>query len=440
MKYNKGIVSIKRRIDTKYDKELEQYLIDNCLYRNEIYNDFVEAVNKFEQNGNPISDFSPRNYATFYYNEIERLNPLYNYYASGIRAKVSSDIHDNIRIVLRDRYKYNRNDILLKKKDYDPFYMSFSFENKREERRIFYSAKTRIFSPYEIYITFNKQKVMYPILLKEQLLSDKTPTLDKNGDLWYYEKHEKYIFREKDIKEIIFIYDLGHFYICIVTKVKFLKSNKDKHAIGTAGIDMGIHNPLTIYDGSSYYIERMDIKTLDTIKRLEERSARLKEILQMKYDENMKKVKLGLIDSPYSNNYRKVQHKLRITNRKIHNIRRNWILQTSNKIVNDYDTIVVDNFLQPVNGYSYTKKMKQMNYDNRNHAMYDFNQTLQYLSKKYYCNYIKSPENTTRTCSICGYINEKLVLSERYLKCKKCGYIIDRDMNASKNCFDYISD
>lgn len=158
----------------------------------------------------------------------------------------------------------------------------------------------------------------------------------------------------------------------------------------------------------------------------------------MKYECNMKKVNEGLLSTPYSKNYRKVQEKLRITNMKIHNIRKNWILQTCSKIAKEYDTISVDTFNQPNNGYSYTSKIKKMNYYNRNHAMYDFNETLKYLSHKYYCTYISSPEYSTRTCSNCGYINVKLDLSKRYLKCKKCGIIIDRDINASKNCFDYI--
>lgn len=440
MKYNKGIVSIKRRINTNHDKKLEEYLIDNCLYRNEVYNDFVDAVNTYENNGNNLFDFSPRHYATFYYNEIESHRQNYEYYTSGIRAKVASDIHDNIKIVIRDRFKNNDNSIILKHREYDPFFMTFAFENKREERRLFYSAKARVFSPYEVFITFNKQKVKYPILLKEKLLSDRTPILDKDGDLWYYDKQEKYLFREKDIKEIIFSYELNNFYISLIIHVKFNKNNKDKYAIGNAGIDLGIHNPVTVYDGIDFSIYKMDEKSLNKIQQLENRSKRLKEIMTMKYNENIKKVESGLLDSPYSKNYRKVQKKLRITTSKIHNIRKNWILQTCTKLVNEYDNIVVDSFEQPKNGHSYTEKMKKMNYDNRNHSMYEFNKTLEHMSAKYYCNYIESPPYTTRTCCICGFKNEKLKLSERYLKCKNCGAEIDRDLNAAKNCFKYIDE
>ena len=36
-------------------------------------------------------------------------------------------------------------------------------------------------------------------------------------------------------------------------------------------------------------------------------------------------------------------------------------------------------------------------------------------------------------------INVKIPINQRIFKCEECGYTIDRDMNASKNCYDFIS-
>ena len=41
--------------------------------------------------------------------------------------------------------------------------------------------------------------------------------------------------------------------------------------------------------------------------------------------------------------------------------------------------------------------------------------------------------NTSRTCSICGYIKEQLLLSERIYHCEICGIVCDRDQNAAIN-------
>ena len=40
---------------------------------------------------------------------------------------------------------------------------------------------------------------------------------------------------------------------------------------------------------------------------------------------------------------------------------------------------------------------------------------------------------SSKTCSNCGCIKDKLSLSERTYKCNECGFTIDRDLNASIN-------
>jgi putative transposase len=40
---------------------------------------------------------------------------------------------------------------------------------------------------------------------------------------------------------------------------------------------------------------------------------------------------------------------------------------------------------------------------------------------------------TSKTCSKCGHIKDKLKLSERIYECFSCGFILDRDLNAARN-------
>ncbi|WP_243680045.1 transposase [Vulcanisaeta souniana] len=44
-----------------------------------------------------------------------------------------------------------------------------------------------------------------------------------------------------------------------------------------------------------------------------------------------------------------------------------------------------------------------------------------------------NPRDTSRKCSRCGYVNEKLTLRDRVFRCLRCGLVIDRDLNASIN-------
>ncbi len=43
------------------------------------------------------------------------------------------------------------------------------------------------------------------------------------------------------------------------------------------------------------------------------------------------------------------------------------------------------------------------------------------------------PRNTSRKCSVCGWLNQDLKLSDRTFKCESCGLEIDRDLNAAIN-------
>ena len=43
---------------------------------------------------------------------------------------------------------------------------------------------------------------------------------------------------------------------------------------------------------------------------------------------------------------------------------------------------------------------------------------------------------SSKTCSGCGAVKAKLVLSERTYVCTSCGMVIDRDVNAARNLLD----
>lgn len=49
---------------------------------------------------------------------------------------------------------------------------------------------------------------------------------------------------------------------------------------------------------------------------------------------------------------------------------------------------------------------------------------------------LKNPAYTSQTCSSCGHIKrgeEKLVLGQEEYRCKACGVILDKDVNAAIN-------
>jgi putative transposase len=46
---------------------------------------------------------------------------------------------------------------------------------------------------------------------------------------------------------------------------------------------------------------------------------------------------------------------------------------------------------------------------------------------------------STRRCSACGVVGDKLELRERTFHCRRCGHEADRDVNAAANLASYLS-
>ena len=64
---------------------------------------------------------------------------------------------------------------------------------------------------------------------------------------------------------------------------------------------------------------------------------------------------------------------------------------------------------------------------------YKFQQRLKFKCNQYNRNLIIcSEEYTSKTCSLCGFINENLK-GNKIFNCKKCKTCIDRDLNGARN-------
>jgi len=64
---------------------------------------------------------------------------------------------------------------------------------------------------------------------------------------------------------------------------------------------------------------------------------------------------------------------------------------------------------------------------------------MQYKCLKYGIEFVEVDKwfPSSKTCSECGYVKNKLSLSEREFRCECCGTIMDRDKNAAVNLSRY---
>lgn len=411
-----NIINIKRSIQV--NDRIREFIFSNSNYRRSVYNSFVAEYKRCNENN---ETFDPMKFKQEFYNLIEKPNEIYKTYTSGISEQVMKDIIIALKVC-------RTTNGTLRFKKFDRFKCSFKVHCKGHYRDIKndiprFLSKVHIISQDIISYSIRMNNLL-PIVLNEPLWHDKIAIGNKE---YYFDKKYKYAFSDEDIKEISFVHELGKFYIILSTRIVNLYNKKEEKCKrkSKAGIDLGVRNPIAIYDGDKFYIARMSNKELSRIKYLEFRAKKLQKILDKK--------KYG------SNNYYKVLRKFRVTWYKIRNIRLNWRRKTAKSIVLRYDAICLDRFSTPDNkNIAYKPISRYYNTINRIHGMYDFAEVLIHNCFMYNTNLIKAPKGTTITCSFCDFKNQPIPLEQRKLVCSGCGKEIDRDMNAAINCYKYI--
>ena len=429
------IIFIKRRIDI--DDYLRNFIFSNINYRRKIWNLFVENYYSCEEDWNK---FNPISFASILVHSIDKERKHNDvYYASDVVKSVYCDINNAINKI-ETRSINEHKHFSLRFKSYDRYKGSFKVRTCNEFSKKTDKLKGKIHIKDNMSFRFRaSRKNHFDITLKEPLYDE---LIDNTYCIYDNDKNLQCYFHDDDIKEIVFTHELGQFFIALSINVTYINKKKDiKNRKELAGIDLGIHNPITLYDGNEAFYIRMSDKELNKIHYLERRCKRLQSIMNRKMLINKQRKKNNPDYNIYTRNYERVRRKFRRSWKRIYDIRCNWRCKTAKAICTSYKTIVVDKFKQPDKKMHINipiKLTKYINHFNREHAMYLFTEVLEHDCVKYGCEFIEAPKKTTRTCSCCGHENPKLSLSQRAFKCEECGITLDRDINAAINCYDFI--
>lgn len=204
----------------------------------------------------------------------------------------------------------------------------------------------------------------------------------------------------------------------------------DKISDEVIGIDLGIKN--TIY--SSNGVSKENINHTRKVINLEKRKKRLQRRLSRKYELNKdgrKYVK--------TRNIKRLEKKIRLIDRKLHNIREDYNHKVTNEIIAQYPARIMLEDLKVSN-------MMKNKYLARAIQEQQFYRIRQLLIEKavntlaIQVGVIPTGYPSSKKCSRCGAIKKNLKLSNRVYICDNCGLVIDRDYNASLNirdCKDY---
>ena len=249
----------------------------------------------------------------------------------------------------------------------------------------------------------------------------KIPTLG-----WVRIKEKGYIPTTKDgwkIKSGTISIEAGRYYVSALVELPNTKiANNSNEGIG---IDLGLKDLAIVSNGKTY----KNINKSERLKKLEKQLRREQRCLSRKY-ENLKK------GESLRKNIQKQKLKVQKLHHKIGNIRTDYINKTIAEIVKTKPSYIT---IEDLN-VSGMMKNKHLSKAVASQKFYEFRTKLKAkcdelgielrIADRFY--------PSSKMCHCCGSIKKDLKLSDRIYRCE-CGYVADRDFNASLNLRDAMA-
>lgn len=218
------------------------------------------------------------------------------------------------------------------------------------------------------------------------------------------------------------VYDGLNWFICV--GVEYNKNTKISLNDGI-GIDLGLKD-LAICSNELTY---KNINKTQKIKKLEKSKRRLQRKISKKYLINKKGVSYHK-----TCNIIKSKRKLLKINKRLTNIRDNYLHQTTSDIIKRKPSFIT---IEDLN-VNEMMKNKYLSEAVQQQKFYEFHRQLEYKCKwnNIELRIVDRFYASSKICSCCGAIKKDLKLSDRTYICPECGCTIDRDYNASLNLRD----
>ena len=212
------------------------------------------------------------------------------------------------------------------------------------------------------------------------------------------------------VNSTIKIDNLKNYYICL--NVKFNKERKEINLDISKCIGLDYSSPHFCIDDQGRKINMPHFNA-----REEERIAKI--------NKKLAKCQKG------SENYRKIKNKVLKLYKKSSNQRYDFLHKLSTKYADEYDYVFIEDL--DIQGIAKSKyHLQKQTYDNAyalfvsflNYKMNDRGKKLVKVNRYY---------PSSKTCHVCGYINNSLKLSDRQWICPGCKTLLDRDINSAIN-------
>lgn len=201
---------------------------------------------------------------------------------------------------------------------------------------------------------------------------------------------------------------LGEYYLYIVTDaVAKSRTGGKSHQGASAGADFGLKMYLTLSDGTKIENPQFLKQGLNELRRKSKALSRCEK---------------------GSNHRRERMKDLERCHERIRNHRDDWQWKTCHELCSRYGTICIEDLNLTGMTHLWGRKVNDL-------AFGFFVQKLEHVASKYGTKVVKIDRFylSSKTCSVCQYVNELLSLHDRSWTCPSCGTSHDRDLNASIN-------
>ena len=204
--------------------------------------------------------------------------------------------------------------------------------------------------------------------------------------------------------------DNNQWFCSITTEINLIEKPLDKNNI--VGIDVGLKEFATLSDDTTIKRERFLNKYTKKLKREQRHLSR---------------------KTKGSKNRVKQIKKVHNLHRKIKNQRKEFLHKVTSNMIAKYSGFILEDL-----SISNMMKNHKLARNISDVSWYEFNRMLEYKSLWNFKYFVKVDRffASSKICNNCNNKKVDLTLKDRIYKCEKCGNIIDRDYNASKNILE----
>jgi putative transposase len=201
---------------------------------------------------------------------------------------------------------------------------------------------------------------------------------------------------------------LGEYWLYIVTDaVAGSYTRRKSHEGASVGMDFGLKTYLTLSDGTKVENPQFLKQDLNELRRRSRAFSRCEK----------------------TSHHRIARRRdLERCHERICNCRDDWQWKTCHELCRRYGTICIEDLNLTGMTRLWGRKVIDL-------AFGLFMQKLEHVAAKYGTEVVKIDRfyASSKTCSVCQYVNELLTLDQREWTCPQCGTVHDRDLNASVN-------